>query len=224
MEQTFGHEGNLADQGWQPMPEPPKDDWLWQDEEPPVYTEGLTRTNLTRGPVWITFTPLLGMGAVVRRYLNEPSPDRAVIKMTLEDAAHYSAEDREKIIASYPEHERDARTNGIPVLGSGLVFPVKEESIKCEPFPIPEHWPRLGAMDFGWEHPFAAVKLAWDRDADTGYITHAHRLSRAPRQSFTRQRCGPGARRCPGRGRVTVGVRRWRGRALPWRSSMRTKV
>ncbi len=26
MEQTFGHEGNLADAGWQPLPEPPKDE------------------------------------------------------------------------------------------------------------------------------------------------------------------------------------------------------
>jgi terminase large subunit-like protein len=31
-------------------------------------------------------------------------------------------------------------------------------------------------MDFGWDHPFAAVELAWDRDADTVYVIKAHRL------------------------------------------------
>ena len=153
-------------------------DWLWDDEEPPedIYTEGLTRTNVTRGPVWITFTPLLGMSTVVRRFLQERSPDRHVTSMTLEDAAHYTAEDRERIIASYPEHERDARTKGIPVLGSGRVFPVTDESIACEQRDFPPHWPRIGGMDFGWDHPFAAVELVWDRDTDTVYVTKTYRL------------------------------------------------
>jgi phage terminase large subunit-like protein len=33
-------------------------DYLWFDEEPPadIYTEGLTRTNVNQGPVWVTFT------------------------------------------------------------------------------------------------------------------------------------------------------------------------
>ena len=152
-------------------------DWLWYDEECPeeIYTEGLTRTNITRGPVWITFTPLLGMSTVVRRFILERSPDRHVTAMTLEDAAHYTAEDRERIIASYPEHERDARTKGIPVLGSGRVFPVTDESISCEQRTFPPHWPRIGGMDFGWDHPFAAVELVWDRDTDTVYVSKTHR-------------------------------------------------
>lgn len=48
-------------------------DWGWMDEEPPidVYTEMLTRTNSTLGPLWITFTPLKGMSEVVRLFLYE---------------------------------------------------------------------------------------------------------------------------------------------------------
>jgi Terminase RNaseH-like domain len=34
-------------------------------------------------------------------------------------------------------------------------------------------------MDFGWEHPFAAVELAWDRDADVVYVTKAYRVREA---------------------------------------------
>lgn len=155
--------------------------WLWFDEEPPesIYSEGLTRTNVTQGPVWMTFTPLLGMSDVVRRFLLEKSPDRHVTVMTIDEAEHFTPEQRAKIIASYPKHERDARTKGVPVLGSGLIFPVPEESISVKPFQIPDHWYRLGAMDFGWDHPFAAVELAHDADQDVVYVIKAHRLREA---------------------------------------------
>jgi phage terminase large subunit-like protein len=155
--------------------------WLWFDEEPPpdIYTEGMTRTNVTQGPVWLTFTPLLGMSEVVRSYLVDKSPDRSVTVMTIDEAEHFTAEQRETIIRSYPAHERDARTKGVPTLGSGRIFPVSEESIKCEPFEIPDHFPRIGGMDFGWDHPFAAVELAWDREQDIVYVIKAHRLREA---------------------------------------------
>lgn len=47
-------------------------DVLWLDEEPPmdIYIEGLTRTNETRGIVYMTFTPLMGVSEVVMRFLN----------------------------------------------------------------------------------------------------------------------------------------------------------
>jgi phage terminase large subunit-like protein len=148
------------------------------DEEPPadIYTEGLTRTNISQGPVWVTFTPLLGMSEVVRRFLLEPSPDRIVTTMTLDDVDHYSAEEKAKIAASYAAHEREARTRGVPTLGSGRIFPVSEEMIACEQRDFPKHWPRIGGMDFGWDHPFAAVELAWDRDTDTVYVSRSYRV------------------------------------------------
>jgi hypothetical protein len=34
-------------------------------------------------------------------------------------------------------------------------------------------------MDFGWDHPFAAVELVWDRDADVVYVSKTHRLKEA---------------------------------------------
>lgn len=104
---------------------------------------------------------------------------RSVITMTISDADHYSDEQRAAIIASYPEHERDARTRGVPVMGSGRVFPVVEERISCEPFHIPEHWPQLNGLDFGYDHPFAAVNTAWDRDADVFYLTKEYRQKEA---------------------------------------------
>lgn len=149
-------------------------DWAWDDEEPPqdIYSEILTRTNATGGFVWTTFTPLLGMSEVVRRFLNEPSPDRDVINMTIDDAGHISPEQKAKIIASYPAHEREARTKGKPMLGSGRIFPLPEEAIKCRRFQIPEWFLKIGGLDFGWDHPTAAIKLAYDPDADIVYLTN----------------------------------------------------
>lgn len=100
---------------------------------------------------------------------------RHVTQMTIDDAEHYTPEQRQKIIDSYLPHERDARARGVPVLGSGRVFPISEDKLSIEPFAIPEHWPRIGGMDFGWDHPFAAVQIAWDRDRDTVYVTQTYK-------------------------------------------------
>ncbi|WP_420093015.1 terminase large subunit domain-containing protein [Sinorhizobium fredii] len=156
-------------------------DYVWFDEEPPedVYLEGITRTNATQGSIAVTFTPLKGMSTVVARFIM-PGDDpgalyRTVTTMTIDDAEHYSAEERAKIIASYPAHEREARTKGVPSLGSGRIFPVAEESIRVDPFEIPKHWVQIGGLDFGWDHPFGAVGCAWDRDADVFYVTKVYR-------------------------------------------------
>lgn len=152
------------------------------DEEPPldIYTEVLTRTNATKGIVWITFTPLLGMSDVVRRFLQEKNPDRADINMTIDDVAHYSEEDKRRIIDSYPAHEREARAKGIPILGSGRVFPVAEELLRVDPFSLPDSWPRICGIDFGIDHYTALAWLAWDRDSDTIYLYDAVRVRGVP--------------------------------------------
>ncbi len=150
---------------------------VWFDEEPllAIYIEGLTRTNTTKGIVYLTFTPLMGISEVVTRFLLEQSPDRLDINMTIADVGHYTEEERQKIINSYPAHEREARALGIPTLGSGKIFPIEESAIKIASFPIPSHWPRINGIDFGWDHPTAAVQCAWDRDSDCWYVINAYR-------------------------------------------------
>ena len=156
-------------------------DFVWFDEEPPmpIYMEGLTRTNATGGMSLMTFTPLLGMSDVVAMFLQQESDGRGVVTMTIDDAEHYTPEQRAAIVASYPPHERDARTRGIPSMGSGRVFPVAEDDIVCEPMPIPAHWPQIVGVDFGYDHPFAAARVAWDRDGDVVYLTNEYRQREA---------------------------------------------
>src|SRR5262245_4171234 len=153
-------------------------DFVWLDEEPPqdVYFEVLTRTNVSQGPVWLTFTPLLGISSVVKRYLMEPSPDRHITQMVIDDVGHFSETERALIIDSYPEHEREARTRGVPTMGSGRIFNTPEQDLLIDPFDIPRHWLRWGGCDFGWTHYSAWCELAWDRDLDIIYLVRTLRL------------------------------------------------
>jgi hypothetical protein len=101
---------------------------------------------------------------------------RAYITASIDDALHFTEKQRQEIIDSYPEHEKQARVSGVPVLGSGRVFPVSEDLIRCEPREWPDHWPRIGGMDFGWDHYAAFAELIWDRDADVCYVNRIHRV------------------------------------------------
>lgn len=156
-------------------------DWVWFDEEPPedIYFEGLTRTNARGGIVTLTFTPLKGMSEVVRRFLQEKPAGTAVTNMTIEDALHYTPEQRAAIIATYPAHEREARIHGTPTMGSGRIFAVAEEGIAEGSVQLAPHWPRIAGLDFGWDHPTAAVWMAWDRDADVVHLYDAYRVKEA---------------------------------------------
>lgn len=163
-------------QGRQKWQGPPVDA-VWFDEEPPedIYDEGLARTIATGGMAALTFTPLLGMSNVVKRFLMDKGGDRHDTNMTIEDAEHIPAAERARIIASFPAHEREARAKGIPTLGSGRIFPVAEETLRWASAPMPEHWARIAGLDFGFDHPTAAAFCSWDREADTFYVYDAYR-------------------------------------------------
>ncbi len=157
-------------------------DAIWFDEEPPfdIYTEGLARITATKGMTFTTFTPLLGMSETVRRFLDEPTEDRATVTMTIIDAEHIAPEDRQRIIDGYPDFERDARINGVPMLGSGRIFQIAEDKLRCDPFEIPKYWGRIAGLDIGVEHPTAVVWLAHNRDDDAVYLTDIYAASDKP--------------------------------------------
>jgi len=97
--------------------------------------------------------------------------------VTWDDAPHLNDQAKAALLASYPEHERATRSQGVPLLGSGAVYPVLDEDILCDPFELPKHFYRINGIDFGIDHPFAWVALAWDKDADTVYLYDSYRKS-----------------------------------------------
>jgi phage terminase large subunit-like protein len=105
-------------------------DFVWCDEEPPgdVYVEILYRLLTTKGLVWTTFTPLLGMSEVVTSFL-EPENDDArlskyVVQAGWKDVPHLDEEEKRKLVANTPPYQIKARTDGEPTLGAGAIYPI----------------------------------------------------------------------------------------------------
>ena len=169
-------------------------DCVWLDEEPSrdIYSQAVTRTLDRRGMVYMTFTPEQGMTETVASFINSIKPGQSLDNATWDDATekvrsvlngnpgHLNEAVMEQILSSYSPHERDMRRNGRPSIGSGLVFPVSEDRIACEPFSIKSHWPRICGIDFGYDHPTAVVWISWDRDEDIMYIYDCYSASKAP--------------------------------------------
>lgn len=109
----------------------------------------------------------------------EISPSKYLVTAGWNDVPHLSEKTKAELLAATPVYLRKARSEGIPALGSGAIFPIDEEFITCDPIQIPHHWAQIIGLDFGWDHPTAAANLAWDRDADTVYITAVYKRSEA---------------------------------------------
>ncbi len=167
------------EQGWQKF-QGAEVDLAWLDEDPDdeqLFTEVLTRLITVKGLLLVTFTPLLGMTPLLR-HIYDLGAKVYRKNVTWDETPHLSARDREEILSKYPEHERETRSKGIPMRGQGVVFPIPEARIKCAPFAIPSHWPQIIGIDFGWDHPNATVKCAYDADNDVFYVTKASKRSK----------------------------------------------
>jgi phage terminase large subunit-like protein len=165
---------------------------VWYDEEPPydVYVEGAMRTASTvpgelGGIVLCTFTPMLGMSQVVLHYMPDGKVEeqqehntRRVVMAGWDDVPHLSDKEKQELLATIPPYQRKARTKGIPMLGSGAIYPIDEDDIVVPDFPIPAHWPRGYGFDVGW-NATAGVWGALDRETDTLYLYSDYKRGKA---------------------------------------------
>ncbi|MGN6560752.1 MAG: terminase large subunit domain-containing protein [Candidatus Nitrosocosmicus sp.] len=174
-----------------------KVDLIHLDEEPTqidpkIYGECLARTARVceedYGMIMLSMTPLHGMTSLLLKFMDRPvfndigeeidtlrvppgevHNERVFITATMDDDNLMPESEKKRLYASYDPSEREARTKGIPSLGSGLIYPISEQRLICDPFEIPEHWPRCYGMDFGW-HNTAAIFAAHDQDNDVVYL------------------------------------------------------
>jgi len=167
-------------------------DCIWLDEEPSrdIYSQAVTRTLDRRGMVYMTFTPEHGMTETVASFMNNLQPGQSLINATWDDASekvmsqagqkgHLNEDVMQQILSSYSPHEREMRRYGRPSIGSGLIFPINEEKLMIDPISLEDHWPRIAAIDFGWDHPTAVVWCAIDREEETFYVYDCYRMSKA---------------------------------------------
>lgn len=155
-------------------------DVMWFDEEPDssdIFYEALTRLTATAGIFLWSRTPLLGMSDMARHFLEGDKPGVWHIGATVDDAPHLSREIIDEMRQSYQLHQLETRLSGIPMMGTGAVYPVADELLLCDPVPIPAHYRRICGIDFGIDHPGAAAWLAHDTDHDIIYLTDCYKQS-----------------------------------------------
>lgn len=154
---------------------------IWMDEEPPldIYTECLLRTMTGGNILMMTFTPLLGISDTILSFLEGADFREGMVGLgkhvtmaSWDDVPHLAEDEKKQLLASIPAYQRDARTKGIPQLGSGAIYPVSEEILYCDPFKIPDHWQKGYGMDVG--RNTAAVWLARDPDSNKLYVYSDH--------------------------------------------------
>ncbi len=167
-------------------------DCIWLDEEPSrdIYSQAVTRTLDRKGMVYMTFTPEQGMTETVASFMNNLQTGQSLTNATWDDASetvmslkgqkgHLDEGVMQQILSSYSPHEREMRRYGRPSIGSGLIFPIQEEKLMIDPMPMQDHWPRIAAIDFGWDHPTAVVWGAIDTEEEVFYVYDCYRMSKA---------------------------------------------
>lgn len=90
-----------------------------------------------------------------------------------DDVPHLDEATKARLLRSSLPHTREARSKGIPSLGSGAIYPVPFDEIRCNPFAIPDYWPRAYALDVGWNKT-AALWGARDPSAGVVYLYAEH--------------------------------------------------
>lgn len=90
-----------------------------------------------------------------------------------DDVPHLDADTKSKLLANTQPYLRDARSKGIPSLGSGAIYPVEQDVFLVDPFAIPAHWRKVYALDVGWNRT-AGIWGAYDGDQDTIYLYSEH--------------------------------------------------
>lgn len=109
-------------------------DFVVFDEQPPddIFSELVTRTATTQGQVVCSFTPLKGLNGLVSKFwYHEDGYEH--IRVSWNDVPEYDPwnepfllkETRHQLERDYLPHEREARIAGIPVMGQGAVFQIR---------------------------------------------------------------------------------------------------
>ena len=92
-----------------------------------------------------------------------------IANVTWEDVPHIKDDVKKDMYRSYSPEEREARSKGIPSIGSGRIYPVLEGDFLIPPFKIPAYWPKAFALDVGFNRT-AAIWGAIDPDSGIIYF------------------------------------------------------
>lgn len=150
--------------------------FVWCDEEPKhnsmdIYAQCVTRTTTTDGHIMYTCTPEQGMTALQRLYAEDESGQLHIDSASWDECPHIKEEDIKRLLAGIPAWQHDMRRKGLPVLGSGAVFPFPDEDITCDNIIPQDTWPILAALDFSSVNDASVVVFTcYDPTGDVYYV------------------------------------------------------
>ncbi len=159
---------------WYHIDEEPKDTTIW----PQILTRTASGDNGRGGRGILTFTPENGKTELVTQFMDDIGPGQYLQTATWNEAPHLSEEIKREILAAYPPYQRKMRSEGHPLMGSGLIYEHSEDDLSIAPFKPPDYWFIINGQDFGWDHPQACVQLVEDRDSGIIYFTNAWKGSK----------------------------------------------
>jgi hypothetical protein len=104
--------------------------------------------------------------------------NKAIVSAGWDDAPHLDDQEKLELLASCEPHLRESRSQGIPHLGSGAIYPVSVDDIVVDPFQVPAWYYRGYGMDVGWNYT-AVVWFAWDKDTDVIYLYDCYKREKS---------------------------------------------
>ena len=148
-------------------------DFVVFDEQPPddIFSELVTRTATTQGQVLCSFTPLKGLNGLVSKFwYGEEGYEH--VRVAWDDVPEMDPwnepfllkETRRQLERDYLPHEREARIAGIPVMGQGAVFQIRNwPTYKTGDFDFKKmnHIERIIAMDLGLVRDKTVISLMY---------------------------------------------------------------
>lgn len=99
----------------------------------------------------------------------EITPSKYMVNAGWDDVPHLDEATKRELLAGTAPHLRAARSKGEPSMGAGAIYPIPRSEIECEPFQIPDFWPRAYALDVGWKRT-ACLWAAWSPLDNTMYL------------------------------------------------------
>lgn len=133
----------------------------------------------------------------------EITPSRYVVNAGWDDAPHLDEQTKAELLESTPPHLRKARSQGVPSLGSGAIYPIDWEEVTVHPFAIPEYWKKGYALDVGWNNtaalwgaqdPSDGVLYVYSEYKSGGSLPLAHAAAIKMRGEWIKGAIDPGAR------------------------------
>lgn len=153
---------------------------IWMDEEAlngmEVYSQCKTRLINAFGPgknglLMITATPERGNTELNQLFDNDETGLLYIKSASWYDCPNFTPEQIEKELSTIPAWQREMRSMGIPVIGTGAIFPYADEDITVNSVNPRAHWQAVIALDWGVSVDATVIAvMIHNPDADIYYL------------------------------------------------------